>query len=76
VLIILILMKPIVSPVYKKSCKLYLILDSQLEQFLEPWFNDGGEDIIVEIDRKTFTQQDFQIIQQLNDIIKDSGEIG
>jgi glycosyltransferase involved in cell wall biosynthesis len=68
------LMKPIVSPVYKKSCKL-INSDSQLEQFLEPWFN-GGEDIIVEIDRKTFTQQDFQIIQQLNDIIKDSGEIG
>jgi hypothetical protein len=68
------LMKPIVSPVYKKSCKL-INSDSQLEQFLEPWFN-GGEDIIVEIDRKTFTQQDFQIIQQLSAIIQDSGEIG
>lgn len=65
---------PILSPVYKKSYKL-TNLTPQLEQALEPWFN-GGEDIIVEIDKNTFTQQDFQIIQQLNDIIKDSGEIG
>jgi len=68
------LMKPIVSPVYKKS----LILNnpnSNLENLLEPWFN-GGEDIIVEIDGNTFNQQDFQIIQQLNDIIKDNGDVG
>ena len=36
----------------------------------------GGKDIIVEIDGNTFNQQDYQIIQKLNDIIKDSGEIG
>jgi glycosyltransferase involved in cell wall biosynthesis len=68
------LMKPIVSPVYKKS---YRITNGtpQLTQILDPWFN-GGEDIIVEIDGKTFTQQDFQIIQQLNAIIEDSGQIG
>jgi len=65
---------PILSPVYKKSCKL-VNSNPQLEQVLEPWFNEG-EDIIVEIDGNNFTQQDFQIIQQLNDIIKDSGEIG
>lgn len=65
---------PILSPVYKKSCKL-INPNPQLEQVLEPWFNEG-EDIIVEIDENNFTQQDFQIIQQLNDIIKDSGEIG
>lgn len=33
-------------------------------------------DIIIEVDGKTFTQEDFQILQQLNEIIKDSGEIG
>ena len=68
------LMKPIVSPVYKKS----VIINNpnpQLTEALEPWFNDG-DDIIVEVDGNTFTQQDFQIIQQLNAIIKDSGEIG
>jgi hypothetical protein len=68
------LMKPIVYPVYKKSLK---ITNStpQLDQILEPWFN-GGEDIIVEVNGNTFTQQDFNIIQQLSAIIKDSGEIG
>jgi glycosyltransferase involved in cell wall biosynthesis len=65
---------PIISPVYKKSIK----IDNsnlQLEQILEPWFNEG-EDIIVTIDGNKFTQQDFQYIQQLNDIVKESGEIG
>ena len=68
------MMKPIVSPVYKKSYKL-TNPNTQLEQALDTWFNNG-EDIIVEVDGNTFTQQDYQIIQQLNAIIKDSGEIG
>jgi hypothetical protein len=68
------LMKPIVSPVYKKSVKINNP-NSQLEQVLKPWFNEGN-DIIVEVDGNTFTQQDFNIVQQLNDIIKESGEIG
>lgn len=33
-------------------------------------------DIIVEINQSTFSNEDFQIIQQLSQIIKDSGEIG
>ena len=64
---------PIISPVYNKK----LIINnsnSGLEQ-LKDWFNDG-EDIIVEIDGTTFTQQDFQYISNLNDIIADSGDIG
>jgi glycosyltransferase involved in cell wall biosynthesis len=64
---------PTISPVYKKS----IITDNlnpQLKQILEPWFN-GGEDIVVTI-KNTFTEQDFGYIQQLNDIIKDSGQVG
>jgi len=34
------------------------------------------EDIVVEIDGRNFSNYDFQIIQQLPEIIKDSGEIG
>ena len=68
------LMKPIIYPVYKKSIKI-LNPQPQLEEVLEPWFN-GGEDIIIEVDGNTFTQQDFLYIQQLNSIVKDSGEIG
>ena len=67
---------PTLSPVYKKSIIFSpLNMQPQLEELLEPWFN-GGEDIIVEVDGNNFTQQDYQIIQQLNDIIKDSGEVG
>jgi len=60
--------------VYKKSVIIHNS-NSQLEQALEPWFN-GGKDIIVEVDGRNFNQQDYNIIQQLNDIIKDNGEIG
>ena len=68
------LMKPIVTPVYKKSVRI-TNSNPQLEQALYPWFNDK-EGILVEVDGNTFTQQDYQIIQQLSDIIEDSGEIG
>ena len=60
--------------IYKKSIKINNS-NPQFTQVLESWFN-GGEDIIVEVDGNTFTQQDFNLIQQLNDIIKESGEIG
>ena len=39
-------------------------------------FESLNNEILVTIDRNTFTQQDFQIIQQLSEIIQDSGEIG
>lgn len=39
-------------------------------------FESLGNEIIVEVDRNKFNQQDFQIIQQLPDIIKESGDIG
>ena len=66
----------IYNVVYKKSV---IIHNSnphqQLEQALYPWFN-GGQDIIVEVDGGVFNQDDFGIIQQLNDIVKENGEIG
>ena len=79
------MMKPIVSSVYQKS----LVLNNpnpQLDRILEPWFSSryihakdakaGKDNIVIEIDGNSFNQQDFQTIQQLNDIIQDSGEIG
>ena len=66
----------IYNVVYKKSV---IIHNSnphqQLEQALYPWFNEG-QDIIVEVDGGVFNQDDFGIIQQLNDIVKENGEIG
>ena len=67
-------MKPIITPVYNKSLTIKNTMPV-LEENLKYWFN-GGDDIEVEIDGNTFTQQDFQIIQQLNAIIKDSGQVG
>ncbi len=40
-----------------------------------PWQTLSNE-IIVDVDRSTFTQQDLQHIQQLPEIIKDNGDIG
>jgi GT2 family glycosyltransferase len=37
---------------------------------------DKPNDIFITLDNNSFTQEDFQYIQQLNDIIKESGEIG
>lgn len=68
------LMKPIVYPVYNKKFILSN-LNYQLEQMLEPWFNNGT-DIVVEINSDQFTQNDFNNIINLNAIIADSGEIG
>jgi GT2 family glycosyltransferase len=62
------------NTVYKKS----IIINNpnpQLQQVLEPWF-DGGNDIVVEVDGNTFDQQDYQMIQQLNDIVKDNNSVG
>jgi len=67
-------MKPIISPVYKKTINI-INSNPQLEEALEPWSN-GGNDVIVVVNGNTFNQQDFQLIQKLNDIIKDSGEVG
>jgi len=41
-------------------------------------YNDpkGENDIVVEFDARNFTQQSFQVIQQLPEIIKQSGEVG
>ena len=64
---------PILSPVYRKKIVIHN-LKPGMEQLYD-WFNEG-EDIVVEVDGNKFTNQDFQLITQLNDIIQDSGEIG
>lgn len=66
--------KSIFNKVYKKKFIL-TVPDNNLEQVLDPWFN-RGEDIIVTIDPNNFTNYDFSLIQQLNDIISDNGSLG
>lgn len=60
--------------VYKKKFNL-INSNPELEKTLNLWFNEG-EDIIVEVNGNTFTQQDYQYIQQLNDIVKENNELG
>ena len=43
---------------------------------IKPYDNEKQNEILVRIDAKTFTQQDFMTLQQLPEIIKDSGEVG
>ena len=63
-------MKPIVVPVYKKSV-IIKNPNPQIEQALEPWFNNG-DGVIVEVDGATFTNEDYIYIQQLNEILTES----
>jgi len=67
-------MKPIISPVYKKK----IIINNsnpKIEEALDIWHN-GGEDIIIEVDGNRFDNEDYRHIQNMNSIIKGSGEIG
>jgi hypothetical protein len=47
-----------------------------LSDRLKPYDNEKNNEILVEIDGANFNQQDFRIITQLSDIIKDSGSVG
>ena len=47
-----------------------------LESKIKPYENEKTNHILVEIDGNSVTQQDYQIIQQLSEIVSDSGEIG
>ena len=47
-----------------------------MSERIEPINADKHNEIIIEIDGNNFTQYEFELIQQLSEIIKDSGEIG
>lgn len=61
--------------VYNKKLIIHGSLNDDTKQLLEYWFN-GGNDIIVELNSSTFTQQDYTYIQQLNDIVKENNQTG
>jgi hypothetical protein len=65
----------IYNVVYNKQLIIHGNMSDDIRQLLGYWFN-GGEDIIVEVNGNTFTQQDYMYIQQLNDIIKETNETG
>ena len=47
-----------------------------LSEKVLPYGNEKINEILINIDGKLFNQQDFKIIQQLSEIIKDSGQVG
>ena len=48
----------------------------ELSNRVKPLDNEKNNEILVTIDNKTFTEQDFNYIQQLPEILTDSGELG
>ena len=47
-----------------------------LYERIKSYNNEKNNDILIEMDGTTLTQEDFNIIQQLSEILKDSGEMG
>jgi len=47
-----------------------------LYERIKPYDNKKNNDILIKMDGTTLTQEDFNIIQQLSEILKDSGGIG
>ena len=47
-----------------------------LNERVKPYDNEKNNEILIEMDGLNISHQDFQIIQQLPEIIKDSGEVG
>ena len=47
-----------------------------LSERIKPYDNEKNNEILVRLDAASFNQDDFKIIQQLPEIIKDSGTIG
>ena len=43
---------------------------------VKPYDNEKQNEILIKIDGNNFTEQDFNYLQQLPEIIADSGEIG
>ena len=47
-----------------------------LRERIKPFDNEKNNEILVEVAQSTFTQQDYQVIQQLSQIIQQQGEPG
>ena len=47
-----------------------------LSERIKPYDNEKNNEILVRVDAASFNQDDFKIIQQLPEIIKDNGQVG
>lgn len=70
-------LEPWCSTLYTNSIgKEQLSKNFDLQEKIKTLHAKKDNSILVSIDEKTFTDNDFQIIQQLPSILKDSGEVG
>jgi len=75
-------LEPWCSTIYVDASRDYYIELEQkntlynLSEKVLPYDNEKNNEILVNIDGSKFNQQDFQIVQQLSEIIKDSGQVG
>jgi glycosyltransferase involved in cell wall biosynthesis len=73
-------LEPWCSTIYTDNNRLnYINLEQpntsfDLQEKVKPFDNEKNNEILVTIDGNKFTQQDFQYIQQLSEILADSGE--
>ena len=73
-------LEPWCSTIYTDNNRLnYINLEQpntlfNLQEKVKPYDNEKNNEILVTIDGNKFTQQDFQFIQQLSEILADSGE--
>lgn len=69
---------PILVPVYKKCA----VIKNYQPSPLDDWFNEVNPtnpnefDVVVELDTSTFTEEEYNIIINLNEIVKDTNDIG
>lgn len=69
---------PILLPVYKKCA----VIKNYQPSPLDDWFNEVNPtnpnefDIVVELDTSTFTESEFEVILNLNEIVKQTNETG
>ena len=75
-------LEPWCSTIYTDAERMkYITLEQPNTKFylrdrIKPLDNEKNNEILIQIDGAKFTQQDFNYITQLSEIIQDSGEIG
>ena len=74
-------LEPWCNTIYTSNTKEYIKQEQpntsmDLKERIKPYDNEKNNDILIEINGNIFNQQDFQYIQQLSEILQDSGEIG
>jgi len=75
-------LEPWCNTIYVKGDYSKYIVEEQpntlynLKERIKPFDNEKNNEVLVEVSNSTFSQSDYQIIQQLSQIIQHQGEVG